>query len=62
MLLESLFIKVGGLGPSFLLKETPTQMFSCKICEICKNRFEGHLRMTASVQCNIQLSRDNFGE
>ena len=32
-MLESLFNKVAGL------KETPTQVFSCKICEICKNTF-----------------------
>ena len=31
-------------------KETPTQVFSCKICEIFKNTyFEEHLQTTASV-------------
>ena len=44
-ILESLFNKVA----ESLLKETPTQVFSCKICEVFKsNYFEEHLRMTAS--------------
>ena len=31
----------------FLKKETPTQVFSCEICEIFKNAyFEEHLRTT----------------
>ena len=31
----------------FLKKETPTQVFSCEICEIFKNTyFEEHLRTT----------------
>ena len=39
--LESLFNKVAG---------TPTQVFSCEICEIFKNTyFEEHMRTTASV-------------
>ena len=33
--LESLFNKVVGLQK----KETPAHIFSCKICEICKNIF-----------------------
>ena len=33
-----------------LLKKTPTQGFSCEMCEIFKNTyFEEHLRMTAST-------------
>ena len=34
---------------SFLLKETPKQIFSCKYCEIFKNTyFEEHLQKAAS--------------
>ena len=41
--LESLFKKVAGL------KESPTQLLSCEICEIVKNTyFEQHLRTTTS--------------
>ena len=37
------------VGVSFYEKETPTQVLSCKICEIFKNTcFEEHLRTTAS--------------
>ena len=40
--LESLFNKA--------LKETPTQVFSCKLCDIFKNiYFEEHLRVAAFV-------------
>ena len=35
--------------PATLLKKTPTQVLSCKICEIFKNTYSGeHLRTTAS--------------
>ena len=45
--MESLFNKVAGLGLQH--KGTPTQVFSCEICEIFKNTyFEEHLRTTAS--------------
>ena len=46
----SLFlIKLEGWGLHFYQKEIPTQLLSCKICEICKNTyFEGHLCTTAS--------------
>ena len=45
----SLFlIKFRAFRPATLLKETPTQVFSCKICETFKNTyFEKHLRTTA---------------
>ena len=47
LVLGSLFNKVAGL-PN-LLKETPSQVFSCKICKIFKNTYcEEQLRMTAS--------------
>ena len=49
--LESLFNKAAGLGLQLYQLETPTQMLSCKICEIYKNTFfEEHLR-TAASQC-----------
>ena len=31
--------KLKALSPATLLKKTPTQVFSCKICEIFKNTF-----------------------
>ena len=37
---QSLFIKVAVLtGCNFIKKETPTQVFSCKYCEILRNSF-----------------------
>ena len=48
---ESLFNKSEGL--QLYLKETPTQVFSCKICDIFKNAyFEEHLQ-TASFKLNL---------
>ena len=49
-MLESPFIKVAGLaGSATLLKKTPTQVFSCRICETFKNiYFVEHLQTTAS--------------
>ena len=42
-------IKLQGFGPATLLKEAPTQMFSCEYCEIFKNIFfKEHLRETTS--------------
>ena len=38
-MLESLLIKLPGFRPATLLKETPTQVFSCEYCEIFKNTF-----------------------
>ena len=38
-MLESLFSKVAGLRPATILKEAPTQLFSCEIYEILKNTF-----------------------
>ena len=37
--LDSLFNKVARLGVQLFLKETPTQVFSCKIFENFKNSF-----------------------
>ena len=45
-----------------LLKETPTQLFSCKICDIFKNTFSYREPLVAaSVQCtiHIQMNRCN---
>ena len=43
-------IKLQPLGPATILKKTPTQVFSCEICEIFKNTyFEEHQRTTASL-------------
>ena len=36
---ESLFKKLQALNPVALLKETPTQVFCCKICKIIKTPF-----------------------
>ena len=51
-MLESLFSEVTGLRAwNFILKKTPTEVFSCEICEIFKNiYFEEHLRTTTSKQ------------
>ena len=38
-MLESLFNKVAGFDACDVIKETPTQVFSCKICDIVKNTF-----------------------
>ena len=43
--MESLFAKI------YVLKETPTQVLSCKICEIFKNIFKGNLN------CNSTFSK-----
>ena len=55
-----------GLGLQFYLKEAPTQVLFCQICEIVKNTyFEEHLQTTASTIrrisldfCNTFLFRD----
>ena len=53
MLLGSRFNEIAGLIPEILLKETPTQVFSCEYCEIFKNiYFEEHLRMANSEKQN----------
>ena len=39
VVLKSLFNKGAGRRPETLLKRDPTQLFSCKICEIFKNIF-----------------------
>ena len=45
-------------------KETPTQLFSFKICEIFKNiYFEEHMQTTASVakvKVNVNFERINY--
>ena len=44
-------IKSQTFRPASLLKETPTQVFSCEYCKIFKNTcFEQHLRMAAPAQ------------
>ena len=51
-MLWSLFL-INPEGLQLFLKETPTQVFSCKICDIFKNAyFEEHLR-TASFALNL---------
>ena len=48
-MLESLFNKFAGLQ-STLLNETPTQVFSCEICEIFQNtKFEEHPQTIAFI-------------
>ena len=43
-------------------KETPTQVFSCEICEIFKNLFyfEEHLQMTAFVYADYQTRKSSL--
>ena len=48
--LESLFIKVAGLGLQLYQKDAQTQVLSSEYCEIFKNtHFEKHLQKTAPV-------------
>ena len=45
--LESLLNKVAGLEACNFIREAPTQVFSCKICDFFKNTFfEEHLQTT----------------
>ena len=46
--LESVFNKTAGLMEPYK-KETPTQVFSCKYCEIFKDVFYKRLPVAASV-------------
>lgn len=50
-------IKVAGLRPETIKKETMTQVISCEICEIVGNNFfPEHLRTSASVNSqNLRL-------
>ena len=50
-MLESVFNEVAGLQLQVCLKETPTQVLSCEICEVLKNTFftEHLFTVTASV-------------
>ena len=51
-MLRSLFL-INPEGLQLYLKETPTQVFSCKLCDIFKNAyFEEHVR-TASFTLNL---------
>ena len=53
-MLEFLFNKVAGFRSVTLMKETPTQVFSCEYYNIFKNTyFEKHLPTAASVNCKI---------
>ena len=45
------FNNVSGLARNFIKKDTLSQVFSCKFCEIFKNTFfREHLQVTASAQ------------
>ena len=47
--LQSLFNNVVSLQPCSFIKETPTHVFFCEICEIFNSTyFEEHLQTTAS--------------
>ena len=64
-MLESLFItKVHARGSATLLKETPTQVFSCEYCEIFKNSFliEHLLWLLLSDEYLIDCSRSFWNE
>ena len=39
LVLESLLNKIASLKPCNVIKKTPRQVFSCKICKIFKNIF-----------------------
>ena len=48
--LESVFKKVAGLGPTTLLQRNSNTGVFCEICEIFKNPYlEEHLRTAASI-------------
>ena len=50
----SLFNKVTHLRAFNFIKETPTQVFSCEICDIFMNTYyEKHLRTTASCYSEV---------
>ena len=64
-MLESLFIiKVHARGSATLLKETPTQVFSCEYCDIFKNSFliEHLLWLLLSDEYLIDCSRSFWNE
>ena len=55
-MLESLFNKNEPSGLELYENETPTQVFSCKICKIFKNTyFEEHLQTTALVRPHTEI-------
>ena len=55
-MLESFLVKSKAFKPAYLLKETPTQVFSFEHCEILKNTFSDvHLWTTASVFLKSKL-------
>ena len=59
--LKSLFNKAAQpFSSATLLKETPTQMFSCDYCEIFMNTYFGeHLQRAASVYSKYLLKYKN---
>ena len=62
-MLGSLFSKIAGpkATNNFIKKETPTQVFFFKYCEIFKNTyFEEHLRRAASGNLVLNGSDTNF--
>ena len=64
-MLESLFIiKVHARTSATLLKETPTQVFSCEYCDIFKNSFliEHLLWLLLSDEYLIDCSRSFWNE
>ena len=55
-MMQLLSNKVAGLEACSFIRETPTQVFSCKYWEIFKNTyFEEHLQMAVSVILTIKL-------
>ena len=62
-MLESLFNKVAANQVCHFTKKTPTQMFSCEICEIFKNTyFEEHLPTDASISERQQETHALLGK
>ena len=56
--LESVFNKVAELQVCNFIKETPTQMLSCKYCEIFKNTpLEKHLQTAVAYETFIITSK-----
>ena len=54
-------IKLQASRSAILLKETPTQVFSCEYCEIFMNTyFEEHLQTAASVLLIIKLVYNKY--
>ena len=55
-MLESRFYKVAGLKAYNFIKETPTQMFSCKYCEMVKISFLYRTPLKVQLICRLLIN------